>query len=348
MHLDGYNLSAICSPARARERREFFYWTDDDGDLAGLRYDQYKVVFMEQLTHGLEVWMQPLVRLRAPKLFNLRSDPLEREQQEAGDYDKWFIEHLFVMVPAQAIVAKHLETFREFPSTASRSRAASRLNRSWRSSGPRRRAISRIILRLKAAKHEIDPFSLFSQPSALASVRVTTDRANPNFVAPEDRIAVFDQDGTLWVEHPIYTQVVYCLERVPAVVAKQPKLKNVEPFKTVLSGNREAIAKLTMHDLEKILAATLTGMTVDEFNDRSEEVDRHCEAPKVESPLHRARLSADARSAALSARQWLQDLHRHRGRPGLRARVCPTSLWRPPRAGGGHGGRNEIRLRQGR
>ena len=67
------------------------------------------------------------------------------------------------------------------------------------------------------------------------------------------------------MEHPIYTQVVYCLERVPAVVEKQPKLKNVEPFKTVLSGNREAIAKLTMHDLEKILAATLTGMTVDEF-----------------------------------------------------------------------------------
>ena len=76
---------------------------------------------------------------------------------------------------------------------------------------------------------------------------------------------MFDQDGTLWVEHPIYTQVVYCLERVPAVVAKQPKLKNVEPFKTVLSGNREAMAKLTMRDLEKILAATLTGMTVDEF-----------------------------------------------------------------------------------
>jgi phosphoglycolate phosphatase-like HAD superfamily hydrolase len=77
---------------------------------------------------------------------------------------------------------------------------------------------------------------------------------------------VFDQDGTLWVEHPMYTQVVYCLERVPAVVAKKPELRNVEPFKTVLSGNREAIAKLPMRDLEKILAATLTGMTVEEFN----------------------------------------------------------------------------------
>jgi len=97
-------------------------------------------------------------------------------------------------------------------------------------------------------------------------VRSTTDRSSPNYVAPEERIAAFDQDGTLWVEHPMYTQVVYCLERVPAVAAKKPELKNVEPFKTVLSGNREAVATLSMRDLEEILAATLTGMTVEEFN----------------------------------------------------------------------------------
>src|SRR5215467_2167502 len=57
-------------------------------------------------------------------------------------------------------------------------------------------------------------------------VRATIDRSSPSYVAPEDRIAVFDQDGTLWVEHPMYTQVIYCLERVPAVVAKRPELKN--------------------------------------------------------------------------------------------------------------------------
>jgi phosphoglycolate phosphatase-like HAD superfamily hydrolase len=96
-------------------------------------------------------------------------------------------------------------------------------------------------------------------------VRVTTNRTGPNFVAPGDRIATFDQDGTLWVEHPMYTQVVYCLERVPTVVAKETKLKHIESFKTVLSGDREAMARLTMHDLEKILAATLTGMSVDDF-----------------------------------------------------------------------------------
>src|SRR5271170_1565803 len=97
-------------------------------------------------------------------------------------------------------------------------------------------------------------------------VRATTLQGSPKFVAPEERIATFDQDGTLWVEHPMYSQVMYCLDRVPTVVAKKPELKNVEPFKTVLSGDREAMAKFTMKDLEMILAATLTGMSVDEFN----------------------------------------------------------------------------------
>jgi len=96
-------------------------------------------------------------------------------------------------------------------------------------------------------------------------VQTTTDQSNPKFVPPAERIATFDQDGTLWVEKPMYTQVIYCLERVPAVVKAKPELAKVEPFKTVLSGNREAMAKLSKEDLVKILAATLTGMSVDDF-----------------------------------------------------------------------------------
>src|SRR5881397_4355378 len=71
-------------------------------------------------------------------------------------------------------------------------------------------------------------------------VQSTTTQGGPRFVPPAERIATFDQDGTLWVEHPMYAQVIYCLERVPAVAAKRPELRNAEPFKTVLSGNREA------------------------------------------------------------------------------------------------------------
>ena len=114
VHLDGYDQRDLLAAKGPDKRREFFYWTDD-GNLAGLRFDQYKVVFMEQQAHGLEVWMQPLVPLRAPKIFNLRSDPFERAEHEAGGYDKWFVEHAFVLVPAQAIVGQHLATFQEFP-----------------------------------------------------------------------------------------------------------------------------------------------------------------------------------------------------------------------------------------
>ena len=115
-----------------------------------------------------------------------------------------------------------------------------------------------------------DPLASWNEGAAKQAivdfVRATTGPASSDYVSPDERIAVFDQDGTLWVEHPLSTQGYYCLERVPALVAKHPGLRNVEPFKTVLSGNREAIAKLTTRDLEKIVDLTLTGMTTDEFD----------------------------------------------------------------------------------
>src|ERR1700728_3397514 len=83
-------------------------------------------------------------------------------------------------------------------------------------------------------------------------VDATTDAASPNFVPLAERIAAFDQDGTLWVEHPIYTQLVYCFDRVPALVKAKPELANAEPFRTVLTGDREAIARLGLEQLIKI------------------------------------------------------------------------------------------------
>src|SRR4030095_12761608 len=97
-------------------------------------------------------------------------------------------------------------------------------------------------------------------------VEATTAQDSQHFVTPAERSATFDQDGTLWVEHPLYTQVMYCLDRVPAVVKANPELAAVEPFKTVLSGDREAMAHLSMDDLLKIADATLTGMPVDTFS----------------------------------------------------------------------------------
>jgi phosphoserine phosphatase len=98
-------------------------------------------------------------------------------------------------------------------------------------------------------------------------VRATTTEGSPNFVPPEERIAEFDQDGTLWVEHPLYTQVVYCLEHVGQLVKDKPELKDREPFKTVLSGDREAMAKLSMDAVFEIALAVQSGMTVEAFRD---------------------------------------------------------------------------------
>lgn len=113
--LDGYNLIPyLTGEAKESPRSEFFYWTDD-GSLANLRYNRWKVVFMEQRGHGLEVWQEPLVTLRFPKLFCLRTDPFERADHEAGDYDRWRVDHAFVLLPAIAFVSQHLSTFTEFP-----------------------------------------------------------------------------------------------------------------------------------------------------------------------------------------------------------------------------------------
>ena len=116
---------------------------------------------------------------------------------------------------------------------------------------------------------QTDPLPSWNDGSAKQAivnfVKMTTDMSSPRFVPQEERIATFDQDGTLWVEHPIYTQVLYCLDPVPVVVKEKPELANAEPFKTVLSGDREAIAKLTVEDLLKIVAATITGMSVEDY-----------------------------------------------------------------------------------
>jgi arylsulfatase len=114
VHLDGYDISSALAGKSASPRHEFFYF-NDEGSLVGLRYDQWKIVFAEQRGEGLNVWQEPFVPLRLPKLFNLRSDPFETADHESMDYERWRVEHLFVMVPAQQFVGRFLSTFKEFP-----------------------------------------------------------------------------------------------------------------------------------------------------------------------------------------------------------------------------------------
>jgi arylsulfatase A-like enzyme len=114
VHIDGYNLAPALKGEAAWPRRDFIYWTDD-GSVAALRYDNWKMVFLEQRGHGFDVWQEPFVTLRLPKLFNLRSDPFERADKEGMGYAQWRIERAFLIAPAGAYVAQWLQSFKEFP-----------------------------------------------------------------------------------------------------------------------------------------------------------------------------------------------------------------------------------------
>ena len=115
VHLDGYDLGPALKGEAAWPRKEFIYWTDD-GSVAALRYENIKVTFLEQEAEGLHVWQKPFTELRAPKLTNLRMDPFERaEHENAMGYQRWYLEHMFMIAPAGAYVGQWLQSFREFP-----------------------------------------------------------------------------------------------------------------------------------------------------------------------------------------------------------------------------------------
>jgi arylsulfatase len=114
VHLDGYNLLPALQGKSEWPRKEFLYWTDG-GSLAALRYDQWKVHFLEQRAHGFDVWGEPFVELRLPKLYTLRGDPFERASHDSVNYDRWRFDRAFVLVPAQTYVGKWLSSFKDFP-----------------------------------------------------------------------------------------------------------------------------------------------------------------------------------------------------------------------------------------
>jgi arylsulfatase len=114
VHLDSYNLLPALKGEAAWPRKEFLYWTDD-GSVAALRYGNWKISFLKQPAHGFHVWVQPFEELRAPLVTNLRMDPFELAQDIGMDYTRWLLEHMFMIAPAAAGVARWLQSFREFP-----------------------------------------------------------------------------------------------------------------------------------------------------------------------------------------------------------------------------------------
>jgi arylsulfatase A-like enzyme len=115
-HIDGFNLVDYLTGKAKESPRQIYFYLSDDGDILGIRYDNWKIVFMEQRMEGtMGVWAEPFVKLRVPKLFNLRTDPYEYATITSNTYWDWQVHHVYVVYPTQTMAAKFLETFKEFP-----------------------------------------------------------------------------------------------------------------------------------------------------------------------------------------------------------------------------------------
>ena len=116
VHLDGYNFLPYFKGETKKSPRTSYFYFSDDGDLMAMRYDNWKIVFLEQRAPGtMRIWAEPMVPLRVPKLFNLRTDPYERADVTSNTYYDWLLNHVYLLVPAQQIVGEFLQTFKEYP-----------------------------------------------------------------------------------------------------------------------------------------------------------------------------------------------------------------------------------------
>lgn len=145
-----------------------------------------------------------------------------------------------------------------------------------------------IFVSVVEAQSQTDPLPSWNDGAAknaiIHFVQTTTDKSSPNFVAAEDRLATFDQDGTTWVEHPIYTQVMFAFNRVIEMAPKHPEWKNQSPFNALITGDKAAIEKYTSKDLEQIFFATHTGMSTDDFQAIAKEWIAKAKDPRWKRP----------------------------------------------------------------
>jgi arylsulfatase A-like enzyme len=115
VHIDGYNLLPYLTGEAKESPRKFFFYISDDSDILGIRMGDWKVVLMEQRAEQLMCWIEPFVKLRAPKIFNLRRDPFERADENSNTYWDWVISHIYILYQMQALVAEQITAFVQFP-----------------------------------------------------------------------------------------------------------------------------------------------------------------------------------------------------------------------------------------
>ena len=183
-----------------------------------------------------------------------------------------------------------------------------------------RRAIlaAAALLVVPAALAQTDPLPSWNDtaPKAaiVAFVEKVSKEGSPDFVPEPERIAVFDNDGTLWTEHPMYVQLAFALDRVKAEAPNHPEWATTQPFQAVLEGDMKTLAAAGEKGLVELIMATHAGMTVDAIPDNRIRLDRHRARSTLQEALYGVGLPTDARTSRLSARQRLQDVHRLRRR----------------------------------
>ena len=211
-------------------------------------------------------------------------------------------------------------------------------------------ALACMVVFVTIAAQAADPLASWNDGPAKQAivefVKATTTQGSPQFVPPEERIATFDQDGTLWVEHPMYTQVMYCLEKVPALVKAKPELAKVAPFNTVLEllhGDRAAMEKLTLPDLEKIARCHADRHVGETIQRRSEEVARRGKDPRWKKPYTELTyLPMQEVLKYLRANGYKTYIVTGGGQDFVR--LYAEHLWHSARAGRRHGARDQVWL----
>ena len=156
-----------------------------------------------------------------------------------------------------------------------------------------------------------DPLPSWNQGQAKQSildfVAAAITEGSPNFIPPEQRIATFDNDGTLWCEQPMYVQLAFALDRVKVLAPMHPEWREEQPFKAALDGDTKALAAAGEHGMMELIMVSHAGMTTDQFEQIVKDWLAYRSPPALSSALYRSRLSADDRTAHLSARERFQN-----------------------------------------
>ena len=188
-------------------------------------------------------------------------------------------------------------------------------------------------------------------PAKEAIARFVTEvsaEGAPTFVAPRERIAVFDNDGTLWPEQPVHFQAMFVLDRIRTMAPQHPEWQGAEPFKSILAGDTKIAPAGGEKAVTELIAATHAGMTTEEFEAQVTDWFATARHPRFRRPVHRPGLPADGGATRISAHERLQDVHRVGRRHRVHAAVDRKGVRNSARPGDRQPGQARVRDARGR